>query len=109
VTSNKIYFRCDSNLTGWIKSNGFIEINPAIGPNARTTNIKDISIIPASWLTTQILTIVIAKPILFTKVKAEPTKSLGAERAMIAEYCGESPTTTIPQKIRKVKNIGTVV
>ena len=45
----------------------------------------------------------IPKPILFTKVNPEPTNSLGAERAIIAEYCGESPTTTIPQKIRKNK------
>jgi len=49
---------------------------------------------------------VIAKPILFTKVNAEPINSFGAEIAIIAEYCGESPTTTIPQNIRKVKNTG---
>ena len=98
--------RCETYLTSLIESNGFIDINPAIGPNARITNIKDVSIIPVNWLTTQILTIVIAKPILFTKVNAEPINSLGAERAIIAEYWGESPTTTTPQKIRKVKNIG---
>ena len=47
-----------------------------------------------------------AKPILFTKVNPEPTSSFGADNAIIAEYCGESPITTIPQKIRNVKKIG---
>ena len=56
-----------------------------------------------NWYINQRLKIVIPKPILFTKVNPEPTNSLGAERAIIAEYCGESPTTTIPQKIRKNK------
>jgi hypothetical protein len=45
-------------------------------------------------------------PILFTIVNPVPTSSLGADSAIIAEYCGESPMTTIPQKIRKVRKIG---
>ena len=46
------------------------------------------------------LTMVIEKPIQLTMVRADPTKSWGAVRAMIAENWGESPTTTTPQKIK---------
>ncbi len=51
------------------------------------------------------LTIVIENPIQLTIVKADPTSSLGAAWATRAENWGESPTTTIPQKIRNPKKI----
>ena len=47
------------------------------------------------------LTMVMANPIQFMMVNPVPTNSFGAVLALIAEYCGESPTTTIPQKIKK--------
>ena len=52
------------------------------------------------------LKIVIKKPMLVTIVNAVPINSLGAVLAVRAEYCGESPTTTIPQKIRNAINTG---
>ena len=48
AASNKVYLRCETYLTSLIESNGFIDINPAIGPNARITNIKEVSIIPVN-------------------------------------------------------------
>jgi hypothetical protein len=47
---------------------------------------------------------VIANPILFTRVSPDPTKSLGADKAIIVENCGESPDTVMPQKIKKDRN-----
>ena len=67
--------------------------------------VCEISDLLKKWNRNQRLNIVIAKTTLFTKVNAEPINSFGAERAIIAEYWGESPTTTIPQKIRNVRNI----
>lgn len=49
-----------------------------------------------SWM----LMMVIKKPIQLTIVRAEPTSSLGAVCATRVENWGESPTTTMPQKIR---------
>src|SRR5260221_8258482 len=43
------------------------------------------------------LTIVIANPIEVTIVRADPTSCGGANRAVNAENCGESPTTMMPQ------------
>ena len=51
------------------------------------------------------LIIVIKNPILFTIVRADPTYSWGAEVATKAENCGESPATTIPQKIKNPRYI----
>src|SRR5687768_3261217 len=52
------------------------------------------------------LTIVIAKPIELPMVSADPTHSRGAFFALSAESCGESPTTTMPQKTRNARNTG---
>ena len=51
------------------------------------------------------LMMVMKKPIQLTIVRADPTKSFGAVCATRVENWGESPTTTIPQKIRKARNI----
>ena len=48
---------------------------------------------------------VMKNPMLVTMVSAEPISSRGAVWAVSAENCGESPTTTIPQKMRNPKNI----
>ena len=53
-----------------------------------------------SW----ILTMVIENPIQFTMVRADPTRSCGAALATNVENCGESPDTTIPQKMIMAKN-----
>ena len=53
-----------------------------------------------SWM----LTMVMAKPMQLTIVRADPTSSFGAVYATRVENWGESPTTTIPQKIKKERN-----
>src|SRR5206468_3151965 len=52
------------------------------------------------------LKMVIANPMQFAMVSAEPTNCCGALRAFSAENCGESPTTTTPQNTRKARKIG---
>ena len=51
-----------------------------------------------------ILMMVMKKPMQLTIVRADPTSSLGAVYATRVENWGESPTTTIPQKIKKDRN-----
>src|SRR4029078_6366878 len=46
----------------------------------------------------------LAKPMQWATVSADPTSSRGAYRAFNAENCGESPTTTMPQKSRNATN-----
>ena len=53
-----------------------------------------------SWM----LTMVIENPIQLTMVRADPTRSCGAVLATRVENCGESPDTTIPQKMITAKN-----
>jgi hypothetical protein len=53
-----------------------------------------------SWM----LMMVMKKPMQLTIVRADPTSSLGAVYATRVENWGESPTTTIPQKIKKDRN-----
>src|SRR5688572_6867468 len=48
----------------------------------------------------------IAKPTQFAMVSAEPNSARGAFCALSVENCGESPTTTTPQKRRKARNSG---
>ena len=52
------------------------------------------------------LKIVIPNPIQLEIVRAEPTSSFGENAAVNAENCGESATTTIPQKTIAVTNSG---
>ena len=48
-----------------------------------------------------ILTILMAKPIQFTKVSPVPFNSVGTDAATMVENWGESETTTIPQMHNK--------
>ncbi len=77
---------------------------PARSRPARTTH--SIGSRCASQVATCTLTTVIAKPMQFTMVSAEPTNSLGAVAALSAENCGESPTTTMPQKTMNARKAG---
>src|SRR5438034_9059953 len=52
------------------------------------------------------LKIVMAKPMQFAMVSAEPTYCRGALCALRAENWGESPTTTTPQNSRKARSSG---
>ena len=51
-------------------------------------------------LSSSMLTMVIANPIQLTMVSAEPTSVGGAFLATKVENWGESPDTTVPQKIK---------
>ena len=83
----------------WRKAN-----NPKIGPIARQEKIKLLLVNNCNELTNWMLTIVMANPILFTKVSAVPFTSAGAFWATSVESKGESATTAMPQNSRKVIN-----
>ena len=78
--------------------------NPNIGPIAKQEKIKLLLVNNCNELINCMLMIVMAKPMLFTKVSAVPFTSAGAFCATRVESKGESATTAIPQNSKKVIN-----
>src|ERR1041384_2013553 len=72
-------------------------IRPATGPGARNARRYAGGTWRDRYESASMLTIVIANPMEVTIVRADPTSRGGANRAVNAENCGESPTTAIPQ------------
>lgn len=85
---------------------GFVNrfVSPIIGPIAKNIKINSDEIKSCILLKKSMLTMVIEKPMQLTIVRAVPLSFFGALFATKVENRGESATTTIPQKIKKLIN-----
>ncbi len=85
---------------------GLMKIKPKMGPRPKGRSQYWGDNQEVNPLNNWMLAMVMANPIQLAMVKAEPISSLGAYCAFRVKNCGESPTTTIPQKIRNSNNTG---
>ena len=73
-----------------------IAIRPSTGPGSRSQATRSV-IVPHNAVTSSMETMVMAKPTLFMKASALPTRSGEQALDASAENCGESATTKKPQ------------